>query len=79
MDTNVTVMKLTVKNVLMMYVQGVNVMDSIEHENIAWKKFRKTPGMKQIWTHCDMFVGIGVGCILGAAIGSIIALIVCGS
>jgi len=35
------------------------------------------PGMKQLWSNCDLFVGVGVGLLLGSAIGSVIALIVC--
>ena len=68
-------MKQIAKNVQMMFVQSVNVMS--EYEAIAWKRLSNTPGMKQIWTHCDLFVGIGVGLAVGAALGSVIALIVC--
>ena len=48
-----------------------------EYEQIAWKRLSNTPGMKQIWTHCDLFVGVGVGLAVGTALGSVIALIVC--
>lgn len=52
-------------------------MNEINYEKIAWKRLQNTPGMKQLWSNCDLFVGIGTGLLLGSAIGSVIALIVC--
>jgi hypothetical protein len=52
-------------------------MNEINYEKIAWKRLQNTPGMKQLWSNCDLFVGVGIGLLLGSAIGSIIALIVC--
>jgi hypothetical protein len=52
-------------------------MNEINYEKLAWKRLQNTPGMKQLWTHCDLFVGVGIGLLLGSAIGSVIALIVC--
>jgi hypothetical protein len=52
-------------------------MTEINYEKIAWKRLQNTPGMKQLWSNCDLFVGVGIGLLLGSAIGSIIALIVC--
>lgn len=52
-------------------------MNEINYEKIAWKRLQNTPGMKQLWSNCDLFVGVGVGLLLGSAIGSVIALIVC--
>jgi len=69
-------MKQTAKNAPMTFVQNVNVMS--EYEQLAWKRFSNTPGMKQIWSNCDLFVGVGVGLVVGSGIGSVIALIVCG-
>tara|TARA_E500000178_G_scaffold172161_1_gene171482 strand:- start:729 stop:884 length:156 start_codon:yes stop_codon:yes gene_type:complete len=48
-----------------------------EYEQIAWKRFSNTPGMKQLWTNCDLFCGFGVGLAVGAALGSVITIIVC--
>ena len=69
-------MKQTAKNAPMTFVQNVNVMS--EYEQLAWKRLSNTPGMKQIWSNCDIFAGVGVGLVVGAGIGSVIALIVCG-
>jgi len=52
-------------------------MNEINYEKIAWKRLQNTPGMKQVWSNCDLFVGVGIGLLLGSAIGSVIALIVC--
>jgi hypothetical protein len=69
-------MKQIAKNAPMTFVQNVNVMS--EYEQLAWKRLSNTPGMKQLWSNCDLFVGVGVGLVLGSSIGSVIALIVCG-
>jgi hypothetical protein len=52
-------------------------MTEIDYEKLAWKRLQNTPGMKQLWTNCDLFVGVGVGLLVGACLGSIISLIVC--
>ena len=58
------------------FAMSVSVMHQTTNEDIAWRQFRRTPGMKQLWTHCDMFAAFGVGLSVGFLMGLTIALIV---
>lgn len=66
----------TALNVQTMFAMSVSVMSQTASEIRAWDQFRRTPGMQQLWTHCDLFAAFGVGLAIGFLIGLTIALIV---
>jgi len=66
----------TALNVQTMFALSVSAMSQTANEDIAWRQFRRTPGMKQLYSHCDMFAAFGVGLSVGFLMGLTIALIV---
>jgi len=65
-----------VMSVQTMFAINVSVMNQTANEALAWKQLRQTPGMQQLWTHCDMFAAFGVGLAVGVLMGLTFALIV---
>ena len=59
-----------------MFAISVSAMNQTVSEVRAWEQFRRTPGMQQLWTHCDMFAAFGVGLAVGVLMGLTFALIV---
>lgn len=59
----------TAQSVQTMFAMIVSVMTQTVNEIKAWNKFRKTPGMNQIWTHCDLFCAFGIGLTIGLLMG----------
>jgi len=66
----------TALSVQTMFAMSVSVMSQTANEDIAWQQFRRTPGMKQLYSHCDMFAAFGVGLSVGFLMGLTITLIV---
>jgi hypothetical protein len=66
----------TALSVQTMFAMSVSVMSQTASEIRAWDQLRRTPGMQQLWTHCDLFAAFGVGLTIGFLIGLTIALIV---
>ena len=66
----------TAQSVQTMFVISVSAMTQTDSEIRAWNQFRNTPGMRHIWTHCDLFCAFGVGLAVGFLLGLTISLIV---
>jgi ribose/xylose/arabinose/galactoside ABC-type transport system permease subunit len=66
----------TALSVQTMFAMSVSVMSQTASEIRAWEQFRRTPGMQQLWTHCDMFAAFGVGLAVGVLMGLTFAVIV---
>jgi hypothetical protein len=66
----------TALNVQTMFAMSVSAMNQTASEIRAWDQLRRSPGMQQLWTHCDLFAAFGVGLAIGFLIGLTIALIV---
>ena len=59
-----------------MFALSVSVMNQTANEIRAWEQFRKTPGVRHVYDHCDMFCAFGVGLAIGFLMGLTITLIV---
>lgn len=66
----------TALSVQTMFALSVSVMSQTASEIRAWDKFRRTPGAKHVYNHCDLFAAFGVGLAIGFLKGLTIALIV---
>lgn len=66
----------TAQSVQTMFVISVSAMTQTNSEIRAWNQFRNTPGMRHIWTHCDLFCAFGVGLAIGFLLGLTISMIV---
>ena len=66
----------TALSVQTMYATSVSVMSQTVSEARAWEQFRRTPGVKHVYNHCDLFAAFGVGLAIGFLKGLTIALIV---
>ena len=66
----------TVLSVQTMFVISVSAMTQTDSEIRAWNQLRNTPGMRHIWTHCDLFCAFGVGLAIGFLLGLTISMIV---
>ena len=67
------------KNVLVvqtMFAMSVSVMTQTASEIRAWNRFSNTPGVRHLWSHCDMFAAFGVGLAEGTLMGLTFSLIV---
>jgi len=66
----------TALTVQTMFAMSVSVMSQTASEARAWDQFRRTPGVKHVYNHCDLFMAFGVGLAIGFLMGLTIALIV---
>jgi hypothetical protein len=66
----------TALSVQTMFALSVSVMNQTVSEARTWEQFRRTPGVKHVYNHCDLFAAFGVGLALGFLIGLTISLIV---
>ena len=66
----------TALSVQTMFAMSVSAMNPTASEARAWDQLRRTPGVKHVYNHCDLFAAFGVGLAIGFLKGLTIALIV---
>ena len=59
----------TAQHVQTMFALSVSAMNQTASEVRAWDQFRRTPGVKHVYNHCDLFAAFGIGLTIGLLMG----------